>query len=365
MNVGLARGLARPPEPRTGPDPRTLGRAGRRRSGLRARRAEPTRLDTLGDAWGFPCPDTQGRTTGRDDCPRRPPATSTLSGSSAATSSRPCPTKRCRDARSRAHACACTRTSCCRRRCSSTARATRCSCRPRTRYESPGGGTETSTERRIIFSPEIPGRRIGRPGPSGRCSATSCGARGRTGRQVGLDDAAAIRAGDCRRRAAVCRNRTAGAQGRPGAVGRPPSSMPTAALPPPMAKRALRGRRICAAATRRPDSFVGLDAPRQTVQFDGAAGRRPAHRRARATDILISSDDLARLGLEAGGPRAPALVASGRFTGHLRAAPIRAGNLEVHWPEGNALLSGLRFSIPTRWNPTTTPRSRSRADRPA
>ena len=31
-----------------------------------------------------------------------------------------------------------------------------------TRYESPGGGTETSTERRIIFSPEIPGRRIGR-----------------------------------------------------------------------------------------------------------------------------------------------------------------------------------------------------------
>src|SRR4051794_19841781 len=30
-----------------------------------------------------------------------------------------------------------------------------------TRYESEGGGTETSTERRIIFSPEIPGRRIG------------------------------------------------------------------------------------------------------------------------------------------------------------------------------------------------------------
>ena len=30
-----------------------------------------------------------------------------------------------------------------------------------TRYESPGGGTETTTERRIIFSPEIEGRRIG------------------------------------------------------------------------------------------------------------------------------------------------------------------------------------------------------------
>src|SRR5437867_7810961 len=30
-----------------------------------------------------------------------------------------------------------------------------------TRYEQRGGGTETSTERRIYFSPEIPGRRIG------------------------------------------------------------------------------------------------------------------------------------------------------------------------------------------------------------
>jgi molybdopterin-dependent oxidoreductase alpha subunit len=30
-----------------------------------------------------------------------------------------------------------------------------------TRYEQPGGGTETTTERRIVFSPEIPGPRIG------------------------------------------------------------------------------------------------------------------------------------------------------------------------------------------------------------
>ena len=30
-----------------------------------------------------------------------------------------------------------------------------------TRYEQPGGGTETTTERRVIFSPEIRGRRIG------------------------------------------------------------------------------------------------------------------------------------------------------------------------------------------------------------
>jgi anaerobic selenocysteine-containing dehydrogenase len=34
-----------------------------------------------------------------------------------------------------------------------------------TRYEMPGGVTETSTERRVIFSPEIPGPRIGEARP--------------------------------------------------------------------------------------------------------------------------------------------------------------------------------------------------------
>jgi molybdopterin-dependent oxidoreductase alpha subunit len=34
-----------------------------------------------------------------------------------------------------------------------------------TRYEMPGGGTETTTERRIIFSPEIPGPRVGEARP--------------------------------------------------------------------------------------------------------------------------------------------------------------------------------------------------------
>ena len=38
-----------------------------------------------------------------------------------------------------------------------------------TRYESPGGGTETSTERRIIFSPVVRGRRIGRTATNARC----------------------------------------------------------------------------------------------------------------------------------------------------------------------------------------------------
>src|SRR3989454_10847432 len=47
-----------------------------------------------------------------------------------------------------------------------------------THYESRGGGTEPSTERRIIFSPEVPGRRIGSAKPE--CEALGqAAARGR------------------------------------------------------------------------------------------------------------------------------------------------------------------------------------------
>jgi anaerobic selenocysteine-containing dehydrogenase len=56
-------------------------------------------------------------------------------------------------------------------------------------------------------------------------------------------------------------------------------------------------------------------------------------------DILISGHDVTKLGLEAGA-RVRLRSASGTFDGTLRVAPIREGNLEVHWPEGNTLLSG-------------------------
>jgi hypothetical protein len=55
-------------------------------------------------------------------------------------------------------------------------------------------------------------------------------------------------------------------------------------------------------------------------------------------DILISEDDLARLKLREGASvRLRSTV--GTFSGRLKPAAIRAGNLEVHWPEGNTLLS--------------------------
>ena len=60
-----------------------------------------------------------------------------------------------------------------------------------------------------------------------------------------------------------------------------------------------------------------------------------AHRDA----VLINKDDVNRLGLREN-LRVRLRSADGTFEGRLKLAPIKAGNLEVHWPEGNTLLSG-------------------------
>ena len=97
----------------------------------------------------------------RDGGSRRPRARSRSSTRAAATSSTCCRTRTSCATRSSGSRCACTRTSSCRARCSSTRARPSCCCPACTRYEQPGGGTETTTERRILFSPEIPGPRIG------------------------------------------------------------------------------------------------------------------------------------------------------------------------------------------------------------
>jgi anaerobic selenocysteine-containing dehydrogenase len=53
--------------------------------------------------------------------------------------------------------------------------------------------------------------------------------------------------------------------------------------------------------------------------------------------VFISREDLTRVGL-AEGERVRLRSPSGSVVGRLKVAPIRPGNLEVHWPEGNALL---------------------------
>ena len=64
-----------------------------------------------------------------------------------------------------------------------------------TRYEIPGGVTETSTERRIIFSPEIPGRRIGSARPEWEVFGDVCArVRPEDAEKIRFQSTAAIRA---------------------------------------------------------------------------------------------------------------------------------------------------------------------------
>jgi molybdopterin-dependent oxidoreductase alpha subunit len=208
-----------------------------------------------------------------------------------------------------------------------------------TRYESPGGGTETSTERRIIFSPEISGRRIG----SARAEwevfrDVVARAFPDRARFVAFPDAASIRADIARAvplYAGIERLAAKGDQfqwgGRSLFANEPFATADGFAhftVVSPLGRVPARDRFFV--STRRGKQFNSM-VQRDIDPLTGAA--RDA--------VLISADDAARLGVTHGAAielRSP----HGVFAGRAHIAPMRAGNLEVHWPEGNVLLSGVR-----------------------
>jgi anaerobic selenocysteine-containing dehydrogenase len=63
--------------------------------------------------------------------------------------------------------------------------------------------------------------------------------------------------------------------------------------------------------------------------------------------VLINPDDVKRLGLK---PGDHVLLRSdhGELRCRVHAAPIASGNLQVHWPEGNALIEAGRRSAEAR-----------------
>jgi molybdopterin-dependent oxidoreductase alpha subunit len=206
-----------------------------------------------------------------------------------------------------------------------------------TRYESVGGGTETSTERRIIFSPEVPGRRIGSARPEW-IAFRDVMARAYPERAhlVGLEDAAAIRREIGRAiplYAGIERLEKKGDQVQWG--GRHLFADGTFATPDGKAHFA-----AVSLGHDHPGGDTFIVSSRRGKQFNSMVQREIDPLTGAGRDaILISADDLARLRL-ADGARATLRSARGTFTGRLTAAPLRSGNLEVHWPEGNALLTG-------------------------
>jgi molybdopterin-dependent oxidoreductase alpha subunit len=220
-----------------------------------------------------------------------------------------------------------------------------------TRYESPGGVTETSTERRIIFSPEIPGRRVGSARPEwevfGEVMARVHPSRAE---QIRFASAHAMRNEIARAFPLYSGIETLRAKGDQVQWGGPLLFADGRFATPDQkahfsSVRVGRSPRVAAAAASAPSPdarAAGLFAvsTRRGKQFNSIVQREvDPLTGARRDDIFISREDAERLGIPEGGA-VRLRSTSGTFEGKLRIASIRPGNLEVHWPEGNALLSG-------------------------
>ena len=212
-----------------------------------------------------------------------------------------------------------------------------------TRYESPGGGTETSTERRIIYSPEIPGRRIGSAKPEWWVfREVMTRARPNERHLVSLDDAASIRQEIARAVPLYKGIDTLRAKGDQVQWGGPTLYADGRfATPDGRAHFAIvstgpvrpQGAGTFAVSTRRGKQFNSM-VQRAVDPLTGA----------RRDDVFISADDMVQLGLSEG-TAVRLRSASGTFSGKLRRARIKPGNLEVHWPEGMTVLSGSAIDL--------------------
>jgi molybdopterin-dependent oxidoreductase alpha subunit len=211
-----------------------------------------------------------------------------------------------------------------------------------TRYEQRGGGTETTTERRILFSPEIPGRRIGEAKAEWEIPMLIAeNAKPGSAHLIHFDDAQAIRDEIARAAPAydgiqdlrrtgdsaqwggerLCETRDVGGR-----------ITPKFSTPDGLAKFSVI--EIEPPAT---DSRLRLST-RRGKQFNSIVHRdRDPLNGSRRDDVLMNQGDALRLGLQDG----DAIILrsdAGALRGHCRIAPIAAGNVQVHWPEGNALI---------------------------
>lgn len=210
----------------------------------------------------------------------------------------------------------------------------------RTRYEQRGGGTETSTERRIIFSPEIPGPRIAEtkdeweiPVLVARKMRAEAGAKA-----FPWKDTKDIRDEIDR----VC-----------------PTYKGIASLQNKGDQFQYGGPRLLVDRCLTPDGkghFSAIELPEESVavgqfllttrrgkQFNSIINAEidpitGASRR----DILMSAEDAERLGLRSGDP----IVlrnSLGEFRGTVKIDRLKPGTLQAHWPEINVLIPAGRL----------------------
>jgi molybdopterin-dependent oxidoreductase alpha subunit len=211
----------------------------------------------------------------------------------------------------------------------------------KTRYEQDDGGTETSTERRIMFSPEIP-RQVGEAKAEWRIFRELAGVVDpKRAALLGCETGAQIREEIVRvvpfYDGIQHLKKTGDAVQYGGAHLCANSNFPTAdgkahfhavELPQTLSDRqqANGAKQKFRVTTRRGKQFNSL----VYAEVDPLNG---APRNA----VLISPEDASSLRV-VHGDRIALINGIGRYEGRAHFAPVAPGNLEIHWPEGNVII---------------------------
>jgi len=206
-----------------------------------------------------------------------------------------------------------------------------------TRYETKGGVTETSTERRVIFSPEIPGPRVSQARDEWQVFAEiGRMVRPELARSLTFDGTPGIRrdiAATIPYYQGIEKLSRAGDQfqyGGPMLCAGWKFATPDGLAhfnPVPLPARA-RPEGAFAVSTRRGKQFNSMVQEERDALTDAA---RDA--------VFMSPADAESLGLGEG-DEVVLESQQGRLRGHVHLAPVKAGNLQVHWPEGQVLIAG-------------------------
>ncbi|MEH1905855.1 MAG: FdhF/YdeP family oxidoreductase [Nostoc sp.] len=211
-----------------------------------------------------------------------------------------------------------------------------------TRYEIPGGVTETNTERRIIFSPEIPGPRIGETRPEWEVFLELARrVQPDLADKLAFADTAAIRqeiAQVVPQYAGIQHLQQAGDQFQYGG-----SHLCFGWNFPTVDGKAHFGV-LLPRQRELPEGYFLL-ATRRGKQFNSMVQeRKDAITGAVREAVLMNAADAAQLGLK---DRDRVILKNelGELFCQVYIAPIQSGNLQVHWPEGNVLLDKSKRSL--------------------
>jgi len=204
-----------------------------------------------------------------------------------------------------------------------------------TRYEQRGGGTETSTERRIYFSPEIPGPRVGEAMAEWEIlMRVAERARPDSKERIHFEDAQRIREEIAR--AVPAYGGIENLREKGDAVQWGGSRLCEDGRFPTPDGRA-RFSRVVPPEVHLPEGGFLLSS-RRGKQFNSMVQRdKDPMIGARRDAILMNPADAEAMGLRDGDP-VEVRSEVGRFAGRVKLTRIKPRNLQMYWPEANAVL---------------------------